>query len=387
MSEATVSISAHGEQRLRSGHLWVYRGDVTEVHAAPGDTVVVTGSRGRRLGRAIYSSRSQIALRMLARDDEPAGPDLWKSRLESAVRFRQQLHIEASAFRVVNAEGDLLPSLVVDRYGDFLVVQALSQAVDRMLPEIGRILVELLEPRGILLRNDSRVRALEGLPTAVETLYAEVPQSVVVQDAGIEFEVDLWRGQKTGLFLDQRENRAASAGYARGRLLDCFSYNGAFALRLAGGCTDVTAIDVSAEAVERIRGNASRNSIEVNAVEANVFDQLRAFEREGRSFETIVLDPPAFAKNRASVARALAGYKEINLRALKLLAPGGFLVTCSCSHHVDEATFGQVIYQASLDARVPLHVVEKRMQGRDHPVLLTVPETYYLKCFILRRLA
>jgi 23S rRNA (cytosine1962-C5)-methyltransferase len=387
MQEPTVSISVRGEERLRSGHLWIYRSDVTHASAGAGDTVLVKGSHGRPLGRALFSDRSQIAIRMLTHDGRPADLSLWADRIDAAIKFRDALAIDATAYRLVNGEGDLLPSFVVDRYGDCLVVQALSQAVDRLLPDLVRILAERLQPRGVVARNDSRVRSLEGLGTSVERVYGEVPDTTTVTDAGIEYEVDLFHGQKTGLFLDQRENRAAAAQYAHGRLLDCFSYNGAFALRLAKTCGEVIAVDISEEAVERIRHNAARNHITVDARVANVFDELRALDRGGERFDTIVLDPPAFAKNKASVDRALAGYKEINLRALKLLAPGGYLVTCSCSYHVDEAMLGQVVYEAASDARVQVSVVEKRMQGRDHPVLLGVPETYYLKCFILRRLA
>lgn len=387
MTEPTVTISSRGEDRVRSGHLWVYRSDVAGARATGGDTVRVEGAHGRPFGHALFSDRSQIALRMLATDDRPADLSLWRDRLRAAVRFRDSLHIDATAYRLVNGEGDLLPSFIVDRYGDHLVVQALSQAVDRLLPDLTRLLVEEVQPRSILARNDVRVRTLEGLATSVEALHGEVPESIPVREADVEYDVDLWHGQKTGLFLDQRENREAAATYAHGRLLDAFSYNGAFALRLGRRCTEIAAVDISEDAVARIRGNAARNRMAVDARVANVFDELRRLEREGEHFDTIVLDPPAFAKNRASVPRALAGYKEINLRALKLLSPGGYLVTCSCSYHVDEAMLGQLVYEAAQDARVPVGVVEKRMQGRDHPVLLGVPETYYLKCFILRRLA
>jgi 23S rRNA (cytosine1962-C5)-methyltransferase len=231
------------------------------------------------------------------------------------------------------------------------------------------------------------VRELEGLELGVRVLYGDVPEAVTVSDGGIEFEVDLWKGQKTGLFLDQRENRRAAAHYARGRLLDAFSYTGGFALSLASRCERVEAVDVSEDAVARVRANARLNNLQnVEARVANVFDELRQLERDHQRFDTIVLDPPAFAKNKASVEKAIPGYKEINLRALRILNPGGFLVTCSCSYHIDEATFGQILYEASLDARAAVTVVEKRMQSRDHPVLLGVPETYYLKCLILRRL-
>ena len=385
--EPRVVVSARGEDRVARGHLWVYRSDVLEAEASGGDVVAVVGSRRRLIGRALFSDRSQIALRLLAHGDQPVDEAFWRARLGAAIAFRARLGIDATACRLVNGEGDLLPSLVVDRYGDWLVLQSLSQGTERALPQITRVLVDLLAPSGILARNDAKVRGLEGLPLEVSVLHGEVPATIGVREGPIEYEVDPWKGQKTGLFLDQRENRAAAAAYAHGRLLDAFSYNGGFAMRLAASCEQVVAVDVSAGAVARIEANVRRNGLgNVEAREANVFDELRRLEREGERFDTIVLDPPAFAKNKASVPRALSGYKEINLRALGLLSPGGCLVTCSCSYHVDEAAFAQVIYEAAVDAGVHVNVVEKRMQGRDHPILLGVPETYYLKCFILRRI-
>jgi 23S rRNA (cytosine1962-C5)-methyltransferase len=385
--QPSVAVSGRAEERIQAGHLWIYKSDVLDVEAAPGDTVAVLGARGRAIGQALYSDRSQIALRLLTHGQEPADEALWRRRLEAAIRFRGSLAIDATAYRLVHAEGDLLPSLVVDRYGDYLVLQSLSQGVERLLPTVTKLLVELLSPKGILARNDVKVRALEGLGASVEVLHGAVPPTIVVREGPVEYDVDPWKGQKTGLFLDQRENREAAAVYARGRLLDCFSYNGGFAMRLAPACDEVTAIDISADAVARITANAARNHLPiVQAREANAFDELRRLEREGERFDTIVLDPPAFAKNKASVPKALSGYRDINLRALRLLKPGGVLVTCSCSYNVDEASFGQVVHEAATDALVHVDVVEKRMQGRDHPVLLGLPETYYLKCFILRRI-
>jgi 23S rRNA (cytosine1962-C5)-methyltransferase len=259
--------------------------------------------------------------------------------------------------------------------------------MDRLLPSITTHLVDLLRPVGILARNDPKVRALEGLPQTVDVLHGTIPDAVVVREGPVEYAADLRRGQKTGLFLDQRENREAAARYAHGRLLDCFSYNGGFALRLAPQCTEAEAVDISADAVARIRANAERNNLpQLQAREANVFDELRRLERSGERYDTIVLDPPAFAKNKASVPNALAGYKEINLRAMRLLAPGGYLITCSCSYNVNEEMFEAMLGEASADSHTQVSIVEKRMQGRDHPVLVGVPETYYLKCFILRRI-
>jgi 23S rRNA (cytosine1962-C5)-methyltransferase len=383
---STVVVSARGEQRIRSGHPWIYRADVVQVEANGGDIVRVLGPRRRTLGSALFSDRSQITIRMLTTGDVVADDTLIRARLENAIRFRESLKLDATAWRLVHGEGDLLPSLVVDRYGDCLVLQALSQGMDRLLPAITSALVDVLAPAGILARNDPKVRALEGLDRTIDVLHGSIPESVVVREGPVEYDADLRRGQKTGLFLDQRENREAAARYARGRLLDCFSYSGGFALHLARDCATAEAIDISADAVERIRQNALRNGLSnVEAREANVFDELRRLEKAGERYDTIVLDPPAFAKNKASIPNALAGYKEINLRALRLLSAGGYLITCSCSYNVDEEMFAAMIHEASVDSHVPVTVVEKRMQGRDHPVLVGVPETYYLKCFILRR--
>jgi len=383
----TVVISARGEERLRGGHPWIYRADVADARAAPGDIVHVRSPRGQTLGSALFSDRSQITLRMLTYGERVADEALVRRRIDEAIAFRESLSIDATAYRLVHGEADLLPSLIVDRYGDYLVVQALSQGMDRLLPVVVSALTDRLHPRGILARNDPRARVLDGLEQRVDVLAGEVPDSVPITETGVRYEVDLRHGQKTGLFLDQRENRAAAAAYARGRMLDCFSYNGGFALVLGRHCDETIAFDVSEDAVARVKENAARNGIAVDARVGNVFDELRGLDRLGERFDTIVLDPPAFAKNKAAVSNARAGYKEINLRALKLLRPGGTLVTCSCSYNINEAAFAEIVYDASVDAQAHVTVVEKRMQGRDHPVLLGVPETYYLKCFILRKLA
>jgi 23S rRNA (cytosine1962-C5)-methyltransferase len=383
----SVVISARGDERLQAGHPWIYRGDVVDVRAQGGDIVAVRGPRGRTVAQALYSSRSQIALRVLSYGDEPADVALIRRRIESAIAFRGTLAVDATAYRLVHGEADLLPSLIVDKYGDYLVVQTLSQGMDRLLPSIVEMLSEIMAPRGLVARNDPKSRVLEGLEQRVDVVGGQVPELVSITELGVEYDVDLRHGQKTGLFLDQRENRAAAAVYAHGRLLDCFSYHGGFALVLGRRCESTLAIDVSEDAVARLRQNAERNGVAVDARAGNVFDELRGLERLGERFDTIVLDPPAFAKNKASVPKAVAGYKEINLRALKLLSPGGTLVTCSCSYHVSEAAFAGIVHDASVDARTHVTVVEKRMQGRDHPVLLGVPDTYYLKCFVLRKLA
>ncbi len=381
----TVTISARGEQRLRGGHPWIYRSDINEATAGPGDIVIVRNVKGRALGSALYSDRSQIAIRMLTYGERVADAALIASRIESAIGFRDALGIDATAYRLVHGEADLLPSLVVDRYGDYLVVQALSQGMDRLLPSVVATLSARLNPKGILARNDPKARVLDGLPQEIAVLQGEVPDTVTVQESGLEYEVDLRHGQKTGLFLDQRENREAAARYARGRVLDCFSYNGGFAMTLASKATETIAFDSSEDAVARVGANAARNGVTVDARVGNVFDELRGLDRVKERFDTIVLDPPAFAKTKSAVEKAITGYKEINLRALRLLNPGGFLVTCSCSYNISEGMFAQIVYDAAVDAETHVTMVEKRMQGRDHPVLLGVPETYYLKCFILRK--
>ncbi|HSL21521.1 MAG TPA: class I SAM-dependent rRNA methyltransferase [Vicinamibacterales bacterium] len=390
-----VTVSQRGEERIRGGHPWVYRSDIVAVDRADAGAVVrvVTGRGGRHrpLGSALYSDRSEIAIRLITRADEAIDEGFWRRRIEQAIAYRASLEIEATgtdAYRLVHGEGDLLPSLVVDRYREYLVVQALSQGTDRLQPTFVKHLVDLLQPRGILARNDPRVRQLEGLEQKVELLHGEVPERLTVREAGVEYEIDPWRAQKTGLFLDQRENRIAARRWAHGRLLDCFSYHGGFALALAPRCDAALALDISEAAVKQIEANAARNGLtNLEAREANVFDELRELDRAGERFDTIVLDPPAFAKSKSAIPKAAAGYKEINLRAMKLLAPGGILVTCSCSYNVDEEMFGAIVQQAAADAHASLVLVEKRLQGRDHPVLVGVPETYYLKCLILRKIA
>ena len=386
--ESTITVTPRGEERVRSGHFWVYKADVSGGPADAGAVVRVAAPGGRFLARAFYSDRSQITLRILTRQDEPVDRRFWRARLEQAISFRDRLDIDATAFRLLHGEGDLVPSLVVDRYGDYLSLQALSQGSDRLLPEMTSLLAELLQPKGIIARNDPRVRLLEGLDQHVAVLDGVIPDTVSIREGRIEYDVDLRHGQKTGAFLDQRENRIAAAQYVRGRALDCFSYAGGFALQLAPHAAELTALDISEEATALLARNAARNALtNVHVRTTNVFDELRTLERMGERFDAVVLDPPAFAKSKAAIPKAISGYKEINLRALKLLNPGGFLITCSCSYHVSEAMFAEVIFDAALDARTDVSVVEKRMQSRDHPVVLGMPETYYLKCFILRKLA
>jgi 23S rRNA (cytosine1962-C5)-methyltransferase len=386
MSQAQVTITRRGAERAREGHLWVYRSDVREAGEAEGGAVVrVRDERGRAVGQAFYSDRSEIALRLLTARDEPVDREWWRARLRAAASRRAGLGREAEAFRLVYSEGDLMPSLIVDRYADVLVLQTLSQGADALKAMFAELLVEEFAPRSIVERNDVRVRALEGLPVRSGVLYGEEPGELEVAQHGVRFRVAPLGGQKTGAFLDQRENHLAARRYARGRALDCFTFNGGFALSVAPACESVLGLDVSAEAVAAARRNAELNgAANVEFQEANVFDALHEMESAGRRFDTVVLDPPAFAKNRASVRAAARGYKEINLRALKMLERGGHLVTCTCSYHMTEPLFLEVLAEAARDARRRVQIVERRTQSQDHPVLLGVPETLYLKCVVLR---
>ncbi len=385
--EGTVVVSRKGETRVQRGHPWVFRSDVTRDRGvSPGSLVRVEGPQGRPLGFALYSSRSEIRLRVVERGESLAEGFL-RERLAAALRWRETVAAGASAYRVVHGEGDGLPALVVDRYGDYLVVQTLSQGMERRKGEIVDALRELLQPKGILERNDPKVRQLEGLDPQVGLLHGSVPETVEVEENGVFYLADLYHGQKTGLFLDQRENHAAARTYARGRVLDGFTYHGGFALQVASVASEVLAVDVSGEAIERLKANAERNRLtNVTVCDANVFDLLHDLDHRGERFDTVILDPPAFAKSKDAVEKARRGYKEINLRALRLLRPGGCLVTCSCSYHVHEEDFEAILASAAVDARTTVTVVEKRRQARDHPVVLGVSETYYLKCFILRKL-
>ena len=383
----TVTVNRRAVERVRAGHPWIYRSDVVSSNAGPGDLVHVAGERGRPVGWALWSSASQISLRFVSTDDEVDESTFWRERIRLAMAYRETLAISGTASRLVHGEADRLPAFIVDRYADYLVVQTLCQGMDRRLSALVDALVDLCQPRGILARNDPRVRRLEGLPEQVEVVHGTIPDTVEIVESGIRYAVDLRQGQKTGLFLDQQENHQAAARYARGRALDVFSYQGGFGLPMARTAETVLCLDSSSSAVAAIQENARRNGLtNVEVREANAFDELRELEIARQRFRTIVLDPPAFARNKAAVERASAGYKEINLRALKLLEPGGHLVTCSCSYNVDEALFIAVVEAAAADAHAGVVLVEKRMQARDHPVLLGVPETYYLKCLVLRKI-
>lgn len=386
----TVRVNKRGADRVRQGHLWIYQSDLVDVDAEGGSIVSVKDERGNFIGQALFSDSSQIALRFLTQSNEEIDREWWRRRITEAAG-RRHIPPDTNAYRLIYSEGDLLPSLIVDRYDDVLVVQTLSQGTDAIKPFLIEILIEQFNPRAVIERNDARVRQLEGLPLISGTVYGEAPEELEIMQHGLRFRVEPLGGQKTGSFLDQRENRlaarAAAQTTAKTRALDCFTFNGAFALHLAQVCESVIGIDISSDAVAAARRNAELNNLgNVEFREANVFDALREMEAVGERFDVIVLDPPAFAKNRASLKAAIRGYKEINLRALKLLNPGGVLVTCTCSYHVSEELFLEILAQAAIDARRRLQLMEKRMQATDHPVLSGMPETYYLKCVIAKAL-
>ena len=387
MPEPQVIVTQRGADRVLSGHLWIYRTDLRGVDAAAGDIVRILDERSRFLGKAFFSDRSQIALRLLTRDDVPVDRAFFLERIRSAACYRKRVVEDTEVYRLVYGEGDLFPSLIVDRYADCLVIQTLSQATERRKTEFLDILLELFSPRAVVERNDPKVRLLEGLDQAVSILYGDVPAEVVARENGVPFSFDMLKGQKTGAFLDQRENRRAAATYASGSVLDCFTYGGGFALTVASKAASVEAIDLSPAAVEAGRHNQALSGITNTTFrEANAFDVLKHYDETGHRFDLIILDPPAFAKNRASVPAARRGYKEINLRSLKLLHPGGYLITCSCSYHIPEYLFLEILAEAANDAKRSTVVVERRTQSRDHPILLTVPETHYLKCMIVKAL-
>ena len=386
MRNATVSTK--GARRWAAGHPWIYRSDIV---ATPDDEPGLTrvmDQRGRPLGLALWSPRSEISLRLLDRNaDATIDRTWWRVTLERAIARRGDLGRSTNAFRLVHGEGDLIPSLVVDRYDRWLVVQLMSAGLERFRNDIVETLSELVEPEGILARNDVPLRRKEGLDTSVELLAGSVPDEIEVEEHGVRYLAAPWRGQKTGAFLDQRENRVLAGSVTRGRALDCFSYHGSFALHLARRAEHVVALDASAHALVRAEENFRRNALTNGEfVEANAFEYLKARERDRTRFDTIVLDPPAFAKTRPALPNALRGYKEINLRAMRILAPGGMLFTASCSYHVTKPLFLEMLEQAAADSGRRLVLREIRGQPLDHPEVLTIPETGYIKGALLEAL-
>ncbi len=387
-----ITVNQRGAARLRGGHVWVYRSDLApSVDAPAGALVQVRDERGKRLGSALYSSASQIAIRLVSGEEiaEEALPDLLRSRIAGAIGFRQRSVHDTDSYRGIFSEADLLPGLIVDKYNDVLAMQALTQAFDR--DDLRRVvlasLAEHFPDASVLERVDPHIRKLEELPARDSQLLRGERSSTIFTVNGVRFHFDGLSGQKTGAFLDQRENYAAAARYAHGEALDVFTYQGGFALHLARVCESVAAVDSSRPALEVAEQNEQLNrdqhrAGEIEWIEANAFDLLKDYATAGRQYETIVLDPPAFAKTKRAVPTALRGYKELNLRALKMLRPRGILVTCSCSFRVSEAEFLEMLGSAAADAGRVVRVLEKRGAAQDHPVLLNVPETAYLKCVI-----
>ena len=388
MSSPTVTINARAVARLRAGHVWIYRSDlISEDNIPPGSLVHVLDQKKKLFGTALYSSSSQIALRMISAAPVDDFPALIRERLTDAIRYREKTVADSDAYRLVFSEADFLPGLIVDRYNDVLSVQVLTQAMDAD-PVRDAVLQELrqrLQPSSIVERVDARVRELEQLPARSNSLLWGEKSDTIITLNGVRFHFRALEGQKTGAFLDQRENYAAAARYAHGEALDVFCYQGGFALHLARYCSQVMGVDSSRASLEAAEANTQLNypDREFEWIEANAFDLLKDYSAAGRQYDTIILDPPAFAKSKSALTTALRGYKELNLRALKMLRPGGILVTCSCSYHVSEDDFTEVVSSAALDAHRTSRLIEKRGQARDHPTLLNVPETSYLKCLIL----
>ena len=380
-----IVISARGAKRWAAGHPWIFRSDVLGAPEAPAGAVRVRERSGAPLGVALWSPTSEIALRLLDRDAGAAiDAAWWHARIARAIERRAPLAAQANAYRLVHGEADGCPSLVCDRYDRWLVVQLLSAGLEAYRAEIVAALAALARPDGILARNDAAVRAKEGLARETAVLAGDVPREVEVDEHGVRYLAAPWAGQKTGAFLDQRENRVLAGGIARGRALDCFAYHGSFALHLARRADTVTALDSSAAALARARENAARNGLaNLRFVEADAFEFLRAEERAGARYETIVLDPPAFAKSRAALPGAIRGYKEINLRAMRLLAPGGMLFTASCSFHLSKPAFLEMLAAAAGDSGRRIALREFRGQPLDHPEVLTIPESGYLKGALL----
>ena len=380
-----VKISSRGAKRIKDGHVWVYRSDIVAADGvAPGAVVQVSDERGKFLGTAFYSTASQIAIRMISGEMVKDVNELLRERVRAAVEYRQRFVSDTDAYRVVFSEADFLPGLIVDRYNDLLSFQVLTQATDAetVRQTVLSELTEQLHPAAIAERVEAKIRELEQLPTRSSGVVQGDKSSTVFSMNGVRFHYDVKEGQKTGAYLDQRENYAAAAQYAHGEALDVFCYHGGFALHLAKAGCKVAGVDSSRPALEVADRNAALNGREIEWIEGNAFDVLRDYQKNGQRYDAIVLDPPAFAKSKRDLDTALRGYKELNLRALKMLRPGGILVTCSCSYHVSTAEFLGVVAEAARDAHRAIRLLESRTQAKDHPILASVPETAYLKCLI-----
>jgi len=380
-----VRLTAKGLRWRRTGHPWVYRDDLEgQPEIPPGELVGVADREGRFLGQAFYSAASRIALRFVTSGDEPVDGAFWEARLKNALAYRRRVAAETDACRLIYGEADGFPGLVADSYAGHLALQTLHPGMERCLPEITEILVRHTSPASLTLRHDAEVRLQEGLPLEVRTIHGELPPRVEVREGPVRLWVDVKGGQKTGLFLDQRENRLAAAPLSRGEVLDAFAYQGGFAMHLAPGARRVTLVESSGPALAMAQENARLNGFDrLDLVKANVFAFLKEAVVAGRRFDLISLDPPAFAKSRRDREAAHKGYREINRRAFQLLNPGGVLITSSCSYNLSEPEFLAIVREAATDAHRQARLVERRGAARDHPALLSLPESLYLKCLIL----
>jgi 23S rRNA (cytosine1962-C5)-methyltransferase len=380
-----VAINNKAVKRIRGGHLWIFKSDLLAIDADGGTIVDVFDETNSFIAKAFYSDKSEISLRILTLENVTIDFNFWKQRFKSALSRRKGIEKFTNAFRVINSEADFIPSLILDCYNGVFVLQTLSQATDTLKPTFVKVILELFPLAIIVERNDAKVRLLEGLEIVNGVLHGKLPDEIIIEQDELRFSISPLSGQKTGSFLDQRENHFAVRKYAFGKALDCFTFNGGFALNLAKVCESVIGLDISRDAVLLSKKNAELNGLtNVKFKTANVLEALRVFEMKREKFDTIVLDPPAFVKSKSALNAAIRGYREINLRAMKLLNENGILITCSCSFHFSEEIFLNVIEECARDSRRRVQLIEKRVQPVDHPILLGMPESYYLKCFILR---
>lgn len=388
MQTPSLKITKKGVAWFRTGHPWIYKDDLERNDPSlSGSIVSILDTSGNFLAKAFYNERSKIALRLITYDDLPIDAAFWRGRLSKCIEYRNRAVKDSTAYRIAHSEADGLPSLIVDKYGEYLSIQTLSLGMDYIKDTIVEVLAELIKPRSIVARNDSAMRKFEGLEEKKELLYGKAPEKIEVKEGKIKYLVDIMNGQKTGSYLDQRENRIAAERYAKGNTLDCFSYQGLFSLHMALSADEVTAVDSSGPALEGLKENAEINGLtNIKTVEGKVSDILKSYQKEERQFDLIVLDPPAFAKSKKDIQAAVRGYIDINFRAMKLLKRGGHLMTCSCSYNLSEGQFMDIIVEALRESRRRARLVEKRIQPADHPILLNFPESNYLKCFVLEML-
>ena len=382
----TITLTAKGMRWHQTRHPWIYQSDLKAPDSSlSGQVVRVKAPQGRLLGKAFYNAQSKIGLRWLTDDpDQPVDRDFWKRRLTRAYQMRQRVVQDADAYRLISSEADGFPGFIVDRYGPVLALQSLSMGIDRAVPLLTELLVELLRPEAIVARNDSSVRKLEGLTVEKRILVGKQPGRIQVREGDRRYWVDVWEGQKTGGYLDQRENRIRAKEYTKGRVLDAFAYQGGFTLQVASKAERVLAIEDSEAAVQMLKENMGLNQISnVDVERANSFDRLKMLDRAGEKFDLVILDPPAFAKAKKELPDAWRGYREINLRALRILSSGGILISCSCSYQISDEIFMEILRQASAGAGRTVRLLESRTQSRDHPIVLTHPESKYLKCLVM----